>query len=154
MSSRLLVGLVVVAPFFAAPGSALAGDDEVQVTLIAVLANDRSNDVDERLRCIADEVRKQHPKLTAFKLATQNEKPIAIGGKERFPLVGNEQASVTIVEGPDKDGKVKLAVKLPRTGQLSYTTCCGKYWPLMSRYKTATDDTLLVAIMVRGCKGK
>src|SRR2546423_13702787 len=99
MLSRFLLVLVVVALFFAAPGRASAGDDEVQVTLIAVLANEKSSDVDKRLRCIADEVRKQHPELTAFKLATQNEKPIAIGGKERGPLGGSVKGPATIVDG-------------------------------------------------------
>jgi hypothetical protein len=155
--SRVLLGLLgaslLMAGFLATPGAARA-DDDMKVVLIAIVANDRGKEVDKRLRCIADEVRKQHPELTSFKLATQNEKPVAIGKKEHFPLLESEKACVTIVEGPDKDGKVTLTVKLPSTGPLSYTTCCGKYWPLMSRYKTADDDTLLVAIMVKSCKGK
>jgi hypothetical protein len=131
-----------------------AADDEVRICVVAILATDRNADVDERLPCIAKEVRKQEPSLTGFSLATINCKPVAVGAKETFALVDGKEASVVLQQGPDKDNRVRLVVKAPQVGEITYSTACGKYFPVVTGYQNKDKDRLIIAVMVKTCKSK
>ena len=136
----------------AAPAADTA--DETRVCVVAIIATDRNTTVDEKIKCIAKEVQKKEPTLTGFRMATTNCKPLTAGARESFPLVEGEVASV-LVEGKCKGDRVRLTVKAPLMGEITYSTTCGKYFPIVTRYQTKDKDRLIIAIMVKPeCKGK
>ena len=136
--------------------SARAADDDIYVCVVAILAHDRSNEIEPKLRCLAKEIQKRDATLTCFRLKTLNCKPVTVGVKETFALVEGEVACVTVLQGFDKDDKVRLNVKGPKLSEIAYTTTCGKFFPLTTGYLTKDKDTLIIGVMVRSpeCKGK
>jgi hypothetical protein len=153
--SGLLVSSLAAGLLIMALGSpALRAADDIKICVVAVLANDRSVSVDEKISCIAKEVQKEHPSLTCFKVETQNCKCLAVGAKEKFKLVDKEVATVKLEEGPDKNGHVKLSVKVPTLGEITYTVARGKCFPIMTKYQTKDGDRLFVGIVVKPCEGE
>ena len=74
MQRWILTLSLAVAAF--APASLFA--DEAEVTVIAILASDRDQVVDPKLKGIAGLLRQKAPTLTSFKLATQTNKTITL----------------------------------------------------------------------------
>lgn len=144
----LAVGLLNPAP------AARAADEEVRVTLVAILATDRDQVVDDKLRDIAGEFRKKYPWWTGFRLGIMTCKAVVVGKRETFELVDGQVATVLILHGADKDDRVCLKIKAPRMGELTYSTACTKFFPIMTRYQTKDKDHLLIAIAVNPCHGK
>lgn len=146
--------------FFVAVGAVplgagpLRAEEKVKVTVVAILANDRDDTVDPELKCIAEEVQKLEPTLTGFKLHRSSRKSLAVGDPYKFNLVDEEVAAVVIKHGCDKDDRVGLTVKAPQQGEIEYSSACGKYLPIVTRYQTKGKDRLIIAIMVKPCKGK
>ncbi len=131
----------------------LARGEDVQVTVLAILASDKSDKIDPKLKEIAERVQKQEPKLTGFRLGQTNSTGVTFGSEEMFPLVEDQVARVTVQAGTKKE-KVRLTVKAPKLGQLTYTTCCDKYFPIVTGYRTQNKERLILAIMVEKCKNK
>jgi hypothetical protein len=150
-SRRLFILLMMTALF--APFS-LAFAEEVRVVVVEILASDRHANVDKDLKCIAEEVQKKEPTLTGFRQGRMTCKAVTVGAAEKFPLAEGQSATVTVQHGADKNNRVGLKVKPPLIGEITYTTCCGKYFPIVTRYQTKEGERLIVAIMVKPCKDK
>ena len=135
------------------PASPAAAEEKVKVTVVAILATTRDQIVDPKLECIAREVQKSEPRLTGFHLARTTQMSLAVGSSDKFPLVDKEVAEVTVEHGADKENRVSLKVKPSRCGEIVYTSTCGKFFPIVTRYRTKDKDRLIVAIMVKPCKG-
>jgi hypothetical protein len=133
-------------------GPPRAAEDKVKVTVVAILATDRNKEIDPRLECIAREVQKMDQSLTGFRLAQLNRKSVAVGATEKFKLVDKETADVVVVHGANAQNRVSLKVKPPQVGEIDYTSCCGKFFPIITRYQTKDKDRLIIAIMVKPCK--
>jgi hypothetical protein len=131
-----------------------APPEEVQVTVVAILASDQHKVVDKKVEDIAKAVGKQYPDLTGFKLGVMTCKPVKVNTKDKFPLTENESATIVVIHAANKDNKVRLTIKAPEVGEVTYTSCCGKFFPLMTGYKTKKGERLLVAVMVEPCKEK
>ena len=84
-------------------------------------------------------MQKVNPKLTSFRLAKMTCKSIKIGGRDTFDLVDDQVAVVTI-ESKDADGRVQLRVAPPLLGEITYSTTCGKFLPIVTRYETKTRN--------------
>jgi hypothetical protein len=143
--------LVLVAACFAF--SATASAQEVRVTVMAIHATDRNKDVEDDLKDIAEKVQKAEPKLTGFRKGRMTSLTMSPGAKESFELVDDETATVTLVEITKKE-KVKLTVKPPAIGAITYTTTPDKFFPIVTRYETKNKERLIVAIMVEQGKQK
>jgi hypothetical protein len=128
--------------------------DERHVTVVAILATDRNKEVDARVQGIAEEVQKLEPGLTGFRVVRTTSKPIAMGKRDTFPLVDNETLGVQLQQAEAKDGqeRFRLTVKAPLAGEITYSCCTAKYFPIMTRYLTKDNDRLIVAIMVKPAK--
>jgi hypothetical protein len=151
---RMLPGLLATAAalaFLAAPPTVHAED--VRVTVVVILATDQNKNVDCDLECIAKEIQKNHPKLTGFHCEkVKDAKQIKIGDKADFDLVDDETATVTVRHGPDDKNRVGLTIKAPILGSIDYLTCCGKFLPVFTRYKTKDKEYLIIAVRVQPCK--
>ncbi len=128
--------------------------DKVKVTVVAVLATSANKQVDDKLECLAKEVQKKEPQLTGFRLARVSCQELTVGDKVKFKLVGEEVAEVSIQRGPGKDDRVGLTVKPPLAGEIVYTSCCGKFFPIVTRFQTKEKERLIIAIRVQCCEEK
>jgi hypothetical protein len=150
----LCAGLVILTLLDAAPPK----EDEketVQVSVIAILATERDDKIDPKLACIAREVRKSHKKLTGFHLATMTcNKSLAVGVKEMFEVVGDQKVAVTVKESANEKNRVQVKVGPPQMGEITYDTCCGKFLPIVTPFRTKNHDLLIIAVRVQPCHGK
>jgi hypothetical protein len=127
---------------------------EVKVSVVAILASEQSTQIDPRLKGIAAEVRKTRPLLTGFRYAKMTCKPVAVKSAEAFDLVADQQATVTVLKPADKDNRVQLKISLPTVAEITYTTACGKFFPIVTNYQTANKESLIIAIRVQPCNKK
>jgi hypothetical protein len=136
-------------------GDPPATEEHVKVTVAAVLAN-ADGKVDDRLKCVAEQVRKNHPELTGFRVGRQTMQPIALGGSEKFKLVDGQEASVTVKRCKDCPERYCLEVASKAlVGEMAYTSVCGKYFPLVTGYKTKDrGDHLILLFKVEPCGDK
>ena len=134
--------------------TARADDSKIQVIVVAILATDKNTKIDEKLKEIAKEIQKKEPTLTGFAVERCTCKPVKIGEKEEFPLVDEKIVVVILAEKNEKDNKVSLTIKPPTLGDITYTCCCGKYFPVVTRYVTKDNERLIIAVMVKPCNGK
>jgi hypothetical protein len=143
----LLVALAAVSAVTAGVG---ARADDVRVTIVAVAASDRHREVNPKLKEIAREVQKLEAALTGYKLERTTSKPVNVGQKESFALVDGETADITVLTKDDSRQRIRLEVKTPRVGAITYSTCYDKFFPIVTRYLTLNErERLIVAIMVQ-----
>jgi len=139
-------------------GSTLAADDpppmrEVKVSVVAILASEQDNKIDPRLEAIAKEIQKHHPQLKGFRMGKMTDKKVPVrGGSESFELVADQKADITVLKTADRNDKVQLKITPPTLGEITYTTTCGKFFPIMTRYQTSNNESLIVAVRVQPCK--
>lgn len=147
-----------VLPLLLAPGRSPAADpppQEVRVTVVAILASEGGKDVEEKLRCVADVAQKMNPKLTGFRVGPSTTKPITLGGSEKFKLVDDQEVTISVKCCTEKPGRYCLDVKSPEVmGGMVYSSVCGKYFPIVTQYKTKKNDQLIIAFKVETCAGK
>ena len=150
---RLGAGFVIFTLLAAAPPKE-EKKETVQVSVIAILATEHDDKIDPKLECIAREVRKTHKKLTGFQLAAMTGKSLTIGAREMFELVGDQKVGVTVKQAADEKNRVQVKVAPPQMGEITYDTCCGKFLPLVTPFRTANNDLLIIAVRVQPCHGK
>jgi hypothetical protein len=134
--------------------AALADDKAVRVSVVTILATERDDKVDRKLESIAREVKKMYPKLTGFQLAHMSCKSVSVGTADKFDLVADQAASITVQRKADKSDRVRLEVTPPLMGKITYSTPCGKFLPIVTPYRTKNNDLLIIAIRVQPCNGK
>ncbi len=150
--AALVLLLLAPRPGLVCPDKPLA-PGEVRVSIVSILACEKSNRVDPRVECIAREVQKVHPHLKGFRMAKMTCKAVPVRGTETFELVVDQEAQVTVVKPNDKDGRVQLKVTPPTLGEITYTTACGKFFPIVTRYHTKNGELLIIAVRVQPCDG-
>jgi hypothetical protein len=126
--------------------------EEVKVTIAVILATEHNKVVDRELKCIAEEVQKLYPDLSSFHLEEITCKSLPVGRSEKFTLIDDKEATVMVRHAADSKNRVGLTVKAPLQGEIQYTTCCGKFLPIVTRYQTKDKETLILAIRVQPCK--
>ena len=152
----LLAGLLLVVPVATACQGKPLGKDEVQVSVVAILASQTCKEIDPRLACVAKEVQKARPdlKLKGFRMARITCKPVPVRGMETFDLVVDQTAAITVLKAADGENKVQLKVLPPTLGEIIYTTTCGKFFPIVTGYQTKNGEWLILAVRVRPCTGQ
>src|SRR5690349_3973744 len=143
--------LVLSAAFAGLAAAEPSRADDVRVTIVAVKASDRSHDVNAKLKELAREVQKRDPSLTGYSIAQTTCKAVNVGQKESFKLIGDDvTADITVLQKDDSRQRVRLAVKAPLVGEVTYLTSYDNFSPIATRYLTPNDrERLIVAIMVR-----
>ena len=148
-----VAALLLALPAPSAP--AKCGDKrKVRVSVVVILATERDDKVDPKLKCIAAEVKKYHPKLTGFHMETISCQSGSVDQPGEFKRVDDKVASVTVQRAADARGRVRLKVVPPQMGEITYSTPCGKFLPIVTRYHTRKGDLLLIAVRVQPCPGK
>jgi hypothetical protein len=139
-------------------GTQLAADPptpgDVKVSVVAILASETSDKIDLRLKDVAAEIQKIHPQLKGFRIAKMTCKSVPVRGAESFELVADQSAAITVMRSADQKNRVQLKVTPPTLGEITYTTTCGKFFPIVTRYQTPNHESLIIAIRVQPCNGK
>jgi hypothetical protein len=156
-STRSFLSLLfaTVVPIVLAPASR-AGDDptkKIGVCVLQVLATSQNKNVDEELKCLAKTVQEKDPSLTGFRLLKRlsAHKDLSVGDEVKFPLVDGKEVEVSIQKGPGKEDRIQLTVKPPTLRDVVYESCCGKYFPIVTRYETKDKERLILLICVHCC---
>jgi|SRR5665213_486722 len=143
----VLLGLPLAAAF--------AGDgDNIRVSVLAILATDKNDKIDPKLECIVKEVQKHDPKLTGFRIANITSKSLPIGGKDDFELCGDQCLHVTVEKKGDEKGRLQMKITPPQMGDITYTTTCGKYFPVMTPYHNKEGELLIIGVRIQPCNSK
>ena len=139
---------------FAAVGlcQALALEPRVSVTLVVILAGKEGAEVDPQLAPIAEEIRKQNPQLTSFRLKSMTKRSLAENDRSEFDLVDGKKAEVTIKHGLDADNRVSVSVTPPGQGEIEYRTVPGKFLPIVTPHLTKDKQRLIFAVRVDAAK--
>jgi hypothetical protein len=158
MSSSCALGTLVLLVLPAGPAGVGALCDgvkkqEVRVTVLTILATECDDKVDRCVECIAREVRKKYPRLKGFHRGPMTRKPVVVGQKDTFDLVAGQVAVVTVRHGADDNNRVELKVAPPQMGEITYETCCGKFFPIVTHFRTNRNDLLIIAVRVQPCHG-
>lgn len=151
-----LGGVVLTLSCLLAPIAGACGEKkpkEVRVSVVVILASEKGDGIDKKLAEIAKEVRKVHPKLLHFELANLSCKSLSVDKADKFELVEDQTAEVTILKAADKANKVCVKVAPPMMGEITYSTPCGKFLPILTPYKTKKGQTLILAVRVQPCDG-
>jgi hypothetical protein len=129
--------------------------EERTITVLAVLATDRNTHIDQKVQCIAEEVQKLEPSLTGFRLARITNKAVTVGKRDSFPLVDDQSLGVLLEKVDAKanmEERYRLTVKPPQAGDITYSCCSSKFFPILTRYHTKDNERLIIAIMVKPAK--
>ncbi|MFL5328433.1 MAG: hypothetical protein ACJ8C4_05920 [Gemmataceae bacterium] len=148
---RTLLGFAFILGLFA---PSIQAADEAQITVVAILANDRDKLINSDLKNIAAEVQKKHPGFTGFRLERQTVKKVALKQKEIFPLIDDVSAEVTVNSYDAKENKSNATIKAPHSGEVTYAIAGEKYVPIVTRYQTKDKDTLIYAVMIKPLPAK
>jgi hypothetical protein len=148
----LLLALVAVVPALVACEKAKP-PRKVRVSVVVILASEKDDKVDKKLECIAREVRKMHPRFKGFRMANLSCKSVAVGAADVFELVEKQRASITVQSAADKMDRVQLKLGPPMMGEITYSTPCGKFLPILTPYRTKGNDQVLIAVRVQPCHG-
>lgn len=144
-------GLVLIAFLLAALPA--RGEEKVRVSVLTILASEKDDKVERKLECIARQVRLKCDKLKGFRCLQMTCRSVPVGGKERFDLGANQSAAIAIEHGADASNRVELKVSPPRMGQITYTSTCGKFFPIVTPVRTRNNELLILAIRVQPCRG-
>src|SRR5947209_13879249 len=131
LNSRWLTALAVVA---SAAVLARADDKKIKITVVAVLASTTDKKVDQELNELAQQMRKKDPTLTGFVVERSATSSISIGEKATFEMIDKQFVDVLLREKNPVTNRVSLTMTPPTLGEIAYTVCCGKYFPVCTGY--------------------
>ena len=99
-------------------------------------------------------MQKEHAKLTGFRIATMTKRSLRVGDKETFDLVGDQKAVITVKRAADEKNRVEVKIAPPQMGEITYDTCCGKFLPIVTPFRTKNKELLILAVRVQRCREK
>ena len=127
--------------------------EEVTISVLAILATDQNCTIDERVSCIARAVQQKDPKLTGFHVHKMMLcQKMAVGDTRTFDLICEQSVDVTVSSGANENDRVQIIIEPPGLGKITYETCCGKFMPFITPYRTLDNQQLIVAVRVQPCK--
>jgi hypothetical protein len=126
----------------------------VRVQVVVILASEKSTEIAKKCECVAREVQKMNPKLTGFRMDKVSTLSMPIGSAYDFELIENQKTNITIENAAEKMERVRLKVGPPQMGEITYSTPCGKFLPIITPYRTKKDEVVILAIRVQQCTGK
>lgn len=155
MRNAVALALIVTAAAWACdPKGKQTPPRKVRISVVVILASEKDATIDKKLKDIAREVQKTYPELKGFRLAKMACKSLEVGKADTFELVDNQKANITIQQAADSMDRIRLKVDPPAMGEVTYSTPCGKFLPILTPIQTKKGERLLIAIRVQPCSGK
>jgi len=150
--TSLIAALLLISPACCAEPK--APSEPIQVVVLVILASDQNENVHERIREIAAEIRKKSPQLKSFDLHRTISKMIRLGESIPVEVIDNVKIDLTLNEKTDDEGRVTMTVKTPKLDEITYACTCGKFFPIITNHVTEDKHRLIIAIMAKPCKKK
>src|ERR1051326_1547960 len=142
--SRRAAATCVIGLALLAVAPAHADDTRIKVTVVAILASSKHDKVDDRLKELAPALKKKDASWTGFEVERTSTASLKVGDKKSFKLVDDTEVTVEI-KSRDESGVVSLQLKPPTLGDVDYSCCCEKFFPIVTRYDTKSDKRLIIA---------
>jgi hypothetical protein len=133
------------------------GDDELEVTVIAIMASEHKTVVDRVLTEFAKHVQKTEPRLVGFRIERATCDTLKLGETKKFVLIDKEVVEVTVNKERNEAGRVTLTIAPPKLKQITYECVCNKYFAMATQYRTGKDkdrEQLFIALMAKPCVAK
>jgi len=146
--------VLIMACMTIGPTWARADESNIKVTVVAILASTTDKKIDKELKELAQEMRKKDPTLIGFMVERSSSQSMKVGEKATFTLLDKKSVEVELREKNPKTNRVSLTITPPTLGEIAYTTCCEKYFPVCTGYQTKDGRKLIVAVMVSPCGKK
>jgi hypothetical protein len=127
---------------------------QVSVSVLIIFVSETNTKIESKLECIAREARKTYPKFTGFRMGDMRRSSVKVGKCHKFELVEGQKVCVTVERAADKMDRIQLKVGPPSMGQITYSTPCGKFLPILTKVVTKEGDAVMIAIRVQPCSGK
>jgi len=128
---------------------------DVKVSVVTIIASETDTFIDPKLESIAKEVQKIHPKLVGFRMSKMACKSIPVNGSETFDILTDQKASVTVNKMVvENEERVQITIKPPSLGEITYTTTCDKFFPIVTRYHPTKKEILILAVRCQSCPDK
>jgi hypothetical protein len=123
---------------------------DVRVTVVTILATDKNNFVDPKLKDLEHEVKAREPSLTGYRLGKTGVRDISVGQKQAIKLFDDKDFStdVTLVGKDDSRKRAEIEIKAPLVGAIRYETGYNKFFPIVTR-AMVDGERLIIAYMVR-----
>jgi hypothetical protein len=146
-----VVAIFGLAFFAAAPARA----QDVRVTVVTILASEKSDYVDPKLKDLAHEVKSREPSLTGYRLGKTGYRDMSLGQKQAIKLFDDKDYStdVTVLRKDDSKKWFELEVKPPLVGAIRYEVACDKFFPIVTR-ALVDGERLIIAYMVKPAEKK
>ena len=151
------VAFAAVLGIVAAPATALAAGDTVQLQVVSIRATKTNSDISPQLKPLVDALKKTF-KYTGYKLLGSETRKAAFNKGVPIALAGNYRARITPIE--KKDNRIKLKVEVferkgkEQVSKLSTTIslAAGKN-QLFGGWKLDGDDVLIIAVSAKYLPG-
>lgn len=153
--SRALRGVILAAllGIVAAPASAIAAGDSVQLQVVSIRATKANTEISPQLKPLVDALKKTF-KYTGYKLLGSETRKAEFGKSVPMSLAGNYRARITPLEKKDKRIKLKVEV-FERKGKeqvsklsTTITLAAGKN-QLFGGWKLDGEDVLIIAVSAK-----
>lgn len=130
-------------------------EEPIRVTVVVILASEKHKEVNEKIKAVAEEVQKNHPNLTGFRLSKTLSESVEKGKTHTFKLPGDATMEVAVHAQADQNGCSTLTIKPPTLGEITYNCKCGKYFPVITKFQPNKDseEKMILAIMAKPCSG-
>src|SRR5262249_19727810 len=125
--------------------------EKIKVTLLVVLAKEDGASIDPRLQQLADEIQKRNPQLKSFRVQSMTSRDLRENQKSVFEMVDKKTAEIVVKQAVDDGNRVDIGVTPPDQGEIVYRATCGKFVPIVTRYKTKASERLILALRVEPC---
>ncbi len=126
---------------------------QVSVSVLIIYASETDKKIDKDLECIAREARKTYPKFTGFRMGDLRRNSVKVGKAHKFDLVEGKKLCVTIERAADKMDRIQVKVCPPAMGEITYSTPCGKFLPILTPVVTKKGEAIMIAVRVQPCSG-
>jgi hypothetical protein len=126
-------------------------EQPVQVTVVVILASTQQTTIDPRLVDLAKEVQKRDPKLVGFKVAATESRSLPVGESFAVELVDQQELKVKVETPRDAAGRISVTIQPPGLEKITYACTCGKFFPVVTPYRTKAGEVLILAVMAKPC---
>jgi hypothetical protein len=130
--------------------AARARAQDVRVTVVTILASDKSDFIDPKLKDLAHEVKSREPNLTGYRLGKTAHRDISFNQKQAIKLFDDKDFStdVTLIGKDDTSKRVEIEIKPPMIGAIRYEVAYEKFFPIVTR-AVVDGERLIIAYMVK-----
>ncbi len=119
-------------------------ETKVKVTLVVILASKNPPFINPKLTEIARQVRKKLPHLKRFEMESISCEEVPLNTTKTFTIIEDQKVRIHVTQ----NGKNHIRVKVcpPAQKPFVYRTDCLKFLPVVTRYRTAKKERLILAI--------